>query len=176
MHTYGHGCTISSDILWAPGSKLNRGVNIMKNQGGFSVVEVLVSIFLFGFFLAFALPNLSSLEDPLQDATEETLGLLRQAKAKAISATSAYRLAANGSYQIQASYATNCKAAPASWVPDSRMTFDLPNGVHMSGPVWSVCFDPRGFADSSVQINIQDANLDTRTVEVFVGGAVRRSL
>ena len=53
------------------------------------------------------------------------------------------------------------------------MTIDLPANVALSDTSWSVCFNPRGLADSNVTITITYAGGGSQDIEVMLGGAVR---
>lgn len=50
---------------------------------------------------------------------------------------------------------------------------DLPNGASMSDTSWTACFTPRGLSESNVTFDLNDADGQSRTVEIALGGGVR---
>ena len=147
----------------------------MREEAGFSLIEIMATMALMGIMLAMVAPNLKVLNDPLQNATEQSIGFFKKTKARAVATTSAYLVEANGQFQIKTSYANTCNALPADFQDDPDLVLDLPTGVQLADTAWSICFSSRGLADQNLIIPMSDVDLDTRSVEVFLGGAVRET-
>lgn len=116
--------------------------------------------------------NLRPLETPAQSGTNALGAAFRQARAKAMGSTSAYRVRAAGGAALVET-ASSCGSSQDDWTPAASLRVELPAGVALSGG-WNVCFDSRGYATSNAVVTATDRDGRTDRVEVMLGGAVRR--
>lgn len=141
----------------------------------FTLTEALVVLGITGIILAIGALNLRGLNNPLQNGASQLEGFFKQARAKALATTSAYRVRAETSGRLIAEYANNCNAT--TWTADSRLVLELPTDVRVSGTntptTWPVCFTSRGLADKNLIVTLANAKNQTRQVEVMLGGGVR---
>lgn len=142
----------------------------LRDERGSSLFEVLVVLVLIGILLATAISNLDQLNRPMEAATAEVAGFLKQARARGMSTTRAYTVRPTSTEHLIAEFSNECGETPAA---DPKLTLDLPRGVVLNGTSWSVCFNPRGLATSDPTIELIDEEGRTKTLEVFLGGAVR---
>lgn len=143
----------------------------MRARDGFSLVELLVVMALAGIALGAAALYLRPMEAPVQTAGEELQGLLRQARARAMATTSAYRVSPATSERLITEFAANC--AETSWTTDSGLALTLPRGVTMTDTSWTACFNSRGLADSNLVITLTHSEYGSQQVELLLGGAAR---
>ncbi len=140
------------------------------SEKGFSVLEVMVSVAMLSVLSGMALFQMKDTIKPAQNAASQIVAEVKQARAKALATTYAYRLRATSSTQIVAEYATNCSAA--AFTADSALTLNLPKGVTMSSTAWTVCFSSRGTSTTSANITVTDSQM-SRTVQIAMGGGVQ---
>lgn len=152
-------------------SSLQASLETAKNERGTSLLEVLVVLLIASLLMAMAVPNLDELERPLVNGAHQVVGIVKLARAKAVSTTSAYILAPVSGERIGASTALSCDD-PVPLADDS-LFLDLPRGITLADTDWTVCLNSRGFAQQNVTIVLVDSELNGRSVEVFLGGAVR---
>ena len=123
---------------------------------------------LFGAFFV----NLRPLYNPLEDAANRLEGFLKQTRAKAMATTSAYQVKIDGN-RLVAKRAKRC--SDTTWKPDPRLTLELPHGIEISSnPKDPLCFTSRGYAVTPLTYVLTDGRGDSRTLQVYLGGAVRR--
>lgn len=142
----------------------------MRSSRGYSAIELLVVLGMTGIFLGMAISNLRELDDPLLNATSQTIGFLKQVRARAFATTSAYTITPTPSGLVT-SFANRCSDVDTTSEP--RLSLTMPSGVTITDTSWTVCFSARGLPNDNVLIPLQDHELKTRTVEVMLGGAVR---
>lgn len=141
-------------------------------ERGLSIMEVMVVSFLILVLLGTAASNLTVLERPLENAKAEAAGFIKLVRARGMASTLAYTISVQGTDRLVAEYATECGEPATS---DSALTLTLPRHVQITTPTWSVCFTPRGLAQSNPTLDLRDNEGKTATLEVFLGGAVRVS-
>lgn len=157
----------------------------MKNDRGFTLIEVLIVVALMGILAALAVPSVLWGNNAGQNATKQMVGNFKLARAKAMAKTSAYRLTGISGNEVKAEYATTCNATSSDWKVASEFDTKLPNNAAIASPVeingqtvtdlakWQVCYDSRGISQQNAIFTI--INLETKeenTVEVLLGGAV----
>ena len=140
-------------------------------NAGFTMIELLVILAVLGIAIASASLFLKPAAAPLQSATVLTEGYLRQIRARAMSTTSAYRLAPIDETRLGAAYAETCGAT--TWTDDPDYELELPEEVELSATTWSLCFNSRGLASSNLTITLQQDQFGTRDIEVLLGGTSR---
>lgn len=145
----------------------------MRNERGFTIFELIVVMALSGIMAGIAIMNLNALSNPSENAAASLLGLFKQARARAISSTSAYFIVPTSSTQIVTQSGVNC-ADPAP-VTDTTLSLNLPAGASLGATNWVVCFTSRGLSDSNTQVVVNDIHSQSRTIEVFLGGSVQLS-
>lgn len=142
-----------------------------RNTSGFTVIELLVILAVLGIALASASLFLKPAAAPLQSATVLTEGYMRQIRARAMSTTSAYRMAPIDATRMGSSYAASCDAT--TWTDDPDFELELPRGVELSSTAWNLCFSSRGLASNNLTISLQHDQFGTRDIEVLLGGTSR---
>lgn len=147
-------------------------VRLVRQQAGFSVIEMMVVVGMLGIMSGFLAYGYKELDRPAENGALQTMGLIKKARAKALATTWAYKIQPNGGGTgITSSYAKNCSAA--TWTDDAKLRLTLPQGVHFNSTGWTICFTTRGLTDSSATINISDANGLTKTVSLAAGGGTK---
>lgn len=143
----------------------------LKSQKGYTIVELLVVMAMMMSLMSIGVYNLRSLERPLKTGAAQLGGFFKQARAKAIATTSAYRVYALSTSQAAVTYGVNCDNASTNF--DTDLSYTLPNELEFTSTAWEVCFSARGIADDNITVTMEDKEGDTSNVEVFLGGAVR---
>lgn len=146
-------------------------------KAGFTTVELLIVIGIIGIVAGIAALNLRPFSNHAENGANAIAAGLKQARARAMSTTSAYRLVYTSPTQLQASYANSCDAS--NWTAESRFDvvvedsawYEVDGADDPTGSVIS-CFNSRGFAETSRLLRIQDDRGRERTLEIFVGGGV----
>ncbi|MDD2941414.1 MAG: prepilin-type N-terminal cleavage/methylation domain-containing protein [bacterium] len=143
-----------------------------KTESGFTMVELAVVLGLGAILMGAGVSNLHSLSNTLENSASQVASHFKLVRAKAVSNTSAYIVRPASAFRIEVLEADNCSdAAP---VKDEAMTLNLPNGAVITDTAWEVCFNSRGLPDRSLAISLLDNDLQTRDVEIFLGGAIRK--
>lgn len=146
----------------------------MRQTEGFTLLEIVLVVAIVGIVLAIAAVGLRSLSDPVGKAASAIQGTMKQARSRAMSTTSAYRISLANSTTLQATYAYTCDDT-TGWTRDPRFDVSLENGVTITSPTTVgpiVCFDSQGIANANPTVSIQGNDGKTASVEVLVGGAV----
>jgi prepilin-type N-terminal cleavage/methylation domain-containing protein len=136
-----------------------------------SLPELLAVLALSGILFGIGSLGLLRMEAPLDTGSRLLDSALRQARAKAMSTTTAYQVTPVDGSNLVASYANLC--TDTVWTLDPRLDVELPDGVTLTDTTWVACFSSRGHADSNATLTVQDSGSDTRQVEVLIGGMTR---
>lgn len=160
-------CRPSGRLIHSPETKKPHN----GQQHGYSLLELLVTLMILSIAFATAVSNLKTMNRPLHNGAQGTMGFFKQARAKAISTTQAYFVAPTSDTHLKASYGSNC--SDSSPTTDQTLFYDLPTGAKLSNTSWSVCFSSRGLANTSQDLTLVDSDSKTKTIQVFLGGAVR---
>lgn len=142
---------------------------VRSSEGGYTILELLVAFAITTILATTAFSNLRSLERPLVNGTAEVVSFTKQARAKAMSTTFAYKVQPSSNRTLVTLRGNTCATAT---IADPSLTLNLPQTVTFSDATWSICFNPRGLADTSQTFNLTDSSR-TKTIEVFLGGGVR---
>jgi prepilin-type N-terminal cleavage/methylation domain-containing protein len=88
-------------------SKVGRG---FKTSKGFTLIEALVTISIIGVLAALVGPQVLAFNKPLQNGTNQVVGILRQVRMRAIANTTAYRLRRSNdtSFIVESSTTRGC--------------------------------------------------------------------
>jgi len=140
-----------------------------RSNQGFTILELLVVIGLVGIMTLIAAVNLRPLENPVYTATHNLAAFMKQARARAVSTTSAYEVRPTSNRQIAAFFGPNCASIDD---PDNTMTLEFSPRVSMPDTDWAVCFTARGLSTNNVNIEVSDGQ-SFRSVEVLLGGVAR---
>jgi len=148
---------------------------ILKARSGFSLLELIVALTIFAVVVSIAALGLRNLEDPLGNATHQLEGILKQARAKAMATTSAYRVrpagTTSGGNQLLA-VERSLRCGSSSWQADgSFASLELPKQVSLPLTSWSVCFSSRGAADNNLVVTLEHDG-QNRQVEIYLAGGV----
>jgi prepilin-type N-terminal cleavage/methylation domain-containing protein len=138
---------------------------------GFSAIELLVVIAITATLLATAAVNLRRLDNPLLNGSAQLMAFVKQARAKAVSTTSAYIIEPAGAARVIARYGSSC--ADGTLEDDSQLILDLPSGVSLADTSWSICFNSRGLSDADINLDLVNLEGRHQILELFLGGAVR---
>lgn len=143
----------------------------MRGQCGVSLVELLAVMAILGVIVGTAGLYLKPMEAPLNTGAEGLDALFRQARARGMATTSAYRVSPEGPGRIRAEYAESCLGT--TWTTDPRVALELPEQVSLADLTWSVCFSSRGIADTNEVVTLTHPDFGTARVEVMLGGTTR---
>ncbi len=143
----------------------------MYRERGFTLFELVAALGLTLILSAIAVSRIGELANPLLSGTAQLSSFLKQTRAKALSTTSAYTVYASSGTTLRARVGTSC--TDASPTLDPYLTLVLPQGSQLLSTGWTICFNSRGFANSSLNISVQDDDGQTRMIEIVQGGSVR---
>lgn len=143
----------------------------MGRAKGFTLLELLIVIAIAGIVMSIGFLNLRPLSGDLRNNASRVAGNFKQARAKAMSTTSAYRVVKTSATTIRADWAENCQAN--NWTTDEKFNVTLDNNIRIeSGNRTLVCFTSKGIATSNPVLTMRDERGKRMRVEVFLGGAV----
>lgn len=147
-------------------------------SGGFTLLEVLMVAVIVGIMASIVAPNFRRMSNDLLNGAREAASFLRLARAQAIATTSAYRLKAVSTLEFQGEYARRCDDDESEWVADSRVRWELREGLQVGGGGIApdsviVCYDSRGQANASPTLVLVDRYGTSARLDVFLGGTVR---
>ncbi len=145
---------------------------VVSTQRGFTLIELLVTLSVSAALMGIVAANLSAYNRSSKNAVSMVQGFFKQARAKGISRTAAYRVYAESSgKRILTSFANTC--ASATFTPDTSLVLEMPQGTTLLSPTWNVCFSARGLATTNVTVPIKTTDAGTKTIEVLLGGGTR---
>jgi prepilin-type N-terminal cleavage/methylation domain-containing protein len=137
---------------------------------GFSLMEILVAIAIFGILTASVVSNISILENPLINVSANLSHYIRLVRARAISQTRSIKITPVSNRLLTAASAQNCDEVSFDAEPD--LTLDLGDDVTLASTSWTACFTQRGLADDYVTFSLATAEA-TKVVEIALGGGIR---
>ncbi len=156
------------------------------DRRGLTLLELLVLIAVLGIVFAIAALDVRPLHNEARSAANELASSVRLTRARAMATTSAHRLVVGGASELRIEAAVACSDA-GGWAEEERFVTRLsgtaeivelsPSGLEAdyeaaaAGDVL-LCFDPRGLADASPTVRIQDRRGRTAEVDVYAGGGV----
>ncbi len=145
-------------------------MRVVKTESGFTLLEMMAVVAIFTVMSGIAIINLKEFSRPSENGAAQLLGFLKQARARALSTTSAYFVQPSTTTRIITKYGVNC--SDASPVTDSTLVMNLPTGATLGATNWVICFTSRGLSDSNTTVDVNDAQ-GSKTIEVLLGGGVR---
>lgn len=148
-----------------------KNVSLREAQNGFTILELLVVMGLIASMLAIGTHNLRSMTNQIQSGAAEISGFLKQARAKAIASTKAYKVTVASENQLVASFALNCDSS--SFQTDPTLALTMPLEVSITDINWEICFGSRGLPKTNDILFINDVHGEFRSIEVMLGGAIR---
>lgn len=146
---------------------------------GFTLIEVIVTVAVMAILLAVGFVNLRPLSNDLLNDTTRVAGVFKQAKIRAISTTSGYRIVKQSGTTLVAQYSVDTVCAntvgstAVTWTTDPKLSIVLDSDSRLqeqNGVI--VCYDSRGLAKSSPTLTLKNSEGKTMKVEVFAGGSV----
>ncbi len=144
-----------------------------KDQGGFTLVNMLTTLSLIAIFSAFAISNLKEINSPVADASFQVTHFMREARSKAMSKTVTIKVSPLSAFALKGEEGDSC-GPTATFTPlNPPLRSNLPTGASLQDTTWEICFTKRGLASESVTFILQDDDGQTRVVEVALGGASR---
>jgi prepilin-type N-terminal cleavage/methylation domain-containing protein len=144
---------------------------------GLTLLELLMVLALVGIVAGIGFVNFRSLGGDVTNGAHQLAGGFKQARARAMASTSAYRLVYLSPSELRAEWARNC-AGEGGWAVDPRFKLELPSNVvihEVVNPLGTdvvLCFNSRGLADANPTLHLRDAEGRAAEVEVLIGGAV----
>lgn len=148
---------------------------ISKDQLGFTILELLVTMFIVSILMSGALLSFKSLQRPLSSGSELTVGFFRLARSTAISQTKSIVVFPSSSNVLKVKSGNTCVEARSGTTIEDDLLLELPYGVGFSSTSWDLCFSARGFIDNSVTITINDFEGKTSNITTFLGGTAKIS-
>jgi prepilin-type N-terminal cleavage/methylation domain-containing protein len=159
----------------------------MKDNSGFTLVELLVVVMLLGIGAAFAMPSVLSANKNWENASKQIAGNFKLARAKAVSKTSVYRIKPISATEFRVESATKCSETNLSnWTPDYTFDVKMPKDTQLISPTyvdgtlktnlldWDTCFNTKGSATKAIQITLEDTvTKNKQTIKVLTGGKVK---
>lgn len=136
-------------------------------------MDLLTTIALTGIVSGIAIFNFRGINDPLSDGTKGIAGYLRNARVRAISTTSAYRIYPISATRVVGAYAKRC--SDTTFTSDPKMIFDLPTGAELTDTSWSLCYSGRGLPSTNETIYLGNGTT-VASVDVYLGGGIRSSI
>jgi Tfp pilus assembly protein FimT len=143
----------------------------MNRERGTSIVEALVVLAVIGLIAAGTVVRLEAAAAPVRTGAHELAGFFRQARARALAGSAAYRVFPDSDTLVAVERAKRCDAT--SWTPDPELTLELAAGVRLDDTTWTVCFSSRGTSADNVTIGVSHPEHGARQVEVMLGGSTR---
>jgi prepilin-type N-terminal cleavage/methylation domain-containing protein len=139
--------------------------HVRHRQGGFSFVELLITMTLFAIVCAMAVPNFRAVGSSyaLGQAASQVAADFQSTRMRAIAANATYRFVYDSSTKTYAMERQNGLA----WVAERRS--QLPAGVTVGSVASTPTFNSRGMLNQAVSIPLS-ANGKTKTVTVNVLG------
>ena len=143
----------------------------LVKERGFTILEMIVTMGILAVVMGIAVANIKKFDDPLNDASNQVVGFFKQARAKAISTTSAYTVYPISATRLGTKYAAKCTDVVTT--DDTSFFLNFPTGSHLNATNWTLCYSSRGLPDGNLTIDLRDTNNLTKTVQVYLGGGAR---
>lgn len=145
---------------------------LLNNEAGIKILDLLLALSLCSIMSGSAIMQLKDLNDSSDSTTDSIVSIIREARAKALTGTQAYTVDMSSATRLRTQSSPKCSSTTKT--TDNTLAVQLPVGTSVSNSSWSVCFDSRGFASSSVQIAVTDSRGRSTSFEIVLGGAVRK--
>lgn len=136
------------------------------------MLEILVCLLIFGLMASTAITSVSQIQNPLEDSVSGSVSYLKQVRARALETTYAYTVTPGSNSALGARYSVRCDSATKT--ADPGLSYQTASGVTYTDTTWSVCFDSRGLASGAQSFLLRNGSGQQRTIDVFMGGAVRK--
>ena len=141
-----------------------------KENGGFTVLELLVTMALVGVVSGIAVSNIKLLDNPLTNSKAQVTHYLRLARARAISQTRSIKIAPVANNRLQGYTAQSCDSSTFTALDDLEL--DMEDNAQFDTTDWSVCFNQRGLASEHTVFGFTTVG-GSKTVQVALGGGVK---
>jgi prepilin-type N-terminal cleavage/methylation domain-containing protein len=140
-----------------------------SRQRGFTVLELLVTLGLFGLLCLVAVSNIKVLENPLVSASANLTHYFRLVRVRAIAQTRSIIVTPTSNHTFTAAAASSCTSATTT--PVSDLALDIGNNVSITPINWTLCFTQRGLVHQATLFTLH-SQTGVRTIEVALGGGV----
>jgi prepilin-type N-terminal cleavage/methylation domain-containing protein len=142
----------------------------MRNEAGFTLLEMLVVLGITTILSGMAVVNLRKFDYASSNAANQIASLIKSARAYGITSTTTVEIKPLNSRTIRVSKASSCSTTPRTDIPE--LLLELPTSATLSSTTWALCYTSRGISHDSIDILITD-NSKPRTVQVVLGGGIR---
>lgn len=144
-----------------------------SSQNGVSIIELITVLGLIGIFTGVAAANLKTLSSDIQNATSEVQGFIKQARARAIASTMAYRIITPDDGHLAVEFSRSCNDASDDFQRESSLQLELPAQIRIN-PIAGLCFSPRGISTYNAWISLSTRDWTKyASLEVGLAGAVK---
>ncbi|MDZ7707506.1 MAG: prepilin-type N-terminal cleavage/methylation domain-containing protein [Trueperaceae bacterium] len=160
--------------------------NATMRRQGFTLLELLILLAVLAIVFAIAALDVRPLNNEARNAANEVASAVRLTRARAMATTSAHRLVLASGAELRMEAAVACDDA-SGWTDETRFATTLSGTAEIAelsdtglpadyapaaaGDVL-LCFDPRGLADASPTVKIEDGRGRIAEVDVYAGGGV----
>lgn len=142
----------------------------MRNESGFTLLEMLVVLGITTILTGMAVLNLKKFDQASSNAANQIASLIKSARAYGITSTTTVEIKPLNSRTIRVSKASSCSTTTRTNIPE--LMLELPTSAALNSTTWSLCYTSRGISRDSIDIVITD-NSKLRTVQVVLGGGIR---
>ncbi len=134
------------------------------------MVELIITLGLFGLLCMVAVSNIKVLENPLVSAAANLSQYFRLVRVRAIAQTRSIIVEPTSQHRLTASAAANCTSETLT--PIDELELDIGDDVSLGSTDWSVCFTQRGLVHAAALFTLS-SETGIRTVEIALGGGVQ---
>jgi prepilin-type N-terminal cleavage/methylation domain-containing protein len=143
----------------------------IREQGGMSLLELLVVLTILGLLVGIAPLFLKPLEQPLRTGGQLLEGQIRATRARAAATMTVHRVRPTAPGALTVETSTSCSSG--TWTPEPDLALGLPRDVTLTDTTWTLCFGTRGTTATGQTIVLSHPEQGTLALEVLVGGLVR---
>ena len=144
-------------------------------MSGVTIIEMIVIVAIIAILSGIGFLDLRPLHNEALASAHDFAGTVKQARARAMATTSAYRLVYQAPDRIAVQWRTVCGGSQP-WVDETRYDLELRDGTALlavEDGTQLLCFNSRGITEQSPSLTFEDRRGRTAHVEVLAGGAVR---
>ena len=145
----------------------------LSNQKGVSIIEMITVLGLIGISTGIATANLKTLSSDIQNASSEVQGFIKQARARAIASTMAYRVVTPDDGHLAVEFSRSCNDATTAFQREGSLQLELPAQIRIN-PIADLCFSPRGISSYNAWISLSTRDWTKyASLEVGLAGSVK---
>ena len=154
---------------------MTHGLGAARRRG-LTLVEAMVVVAVIGILAGIAALDVRPLNNEARNAASEFAATVRQARARAMATTSAYRLVLASESRVVVQTRASCSGSGA-WTEEPRLELRMRDGTRLAAGAAVgdeiVCFSSRGIAASDPDLTFSDDRGRVAVVTILAGGAVR---